>query len=84
MIALVVMAWMVVAIAVVGAWRARVVDVRHFDRNGTAATTVTVRRGRRIYATTRFHRYDRDTGQYFPFEVVDQRVTELGQWRSDQ
>lgn len=81
MIAVVVMAWMVVAIAVVSAWRPRVVDVRHWSRNGNAVTTVTVRRGRRLYATTRFHTFDRPTGKYLPFDVVDQRVNAVGEWR---
>lgn len=81
MIATVVLAWAVVAIAVVSWRRPRVVDVRHVDRGGIAVTTVTTRRCRRLYATTRFHSFDRRTGKYLPFDVVDRRVTEIGQWR---
>ena len=79
--AAVVLAWLMVAVAVVAWWRPRVVDVRHWDRNANAVTTVTVRRGRRLYATTRFHTFDRHSGKYMPFDVVDQRVDSVGEWR---
>lgn len=60
--------------------RERIVDVRNWlTPGGTPATTVTVKRRRKLYATTTFHHLD--GRRYLPSFVLDQQVSAVGEWR---
>lgn len=59
----------------------RIVHVHHWVKDGTPCTTVTVRRWRRLYATTTWHSIDPRTRAYLPHSVVDMPVDRIGDWR---